>query len=90
MGLVNLVSSEKRTGGKVVIINWIVTIALVIFVVAVLPLLAIPFKIIVDVIEKLNVSAVIIALLGQSGLTTAVVEVRKAIENKNGRKEDKS
>ena len=86
MGLKNLINSEKRIGGKVVIVNWIVTIALVVFVVAVLPLLAIFFKVIVEVIDKLNVSNVIMALLGQSGLTTAVVEVRKAIENKGGRK----
>ncbi|MCK4260034.1 MAG: hypothetical protein KAX49_13730 [Halanaerobiales bacterium] len=73
---------KARTGTKLVIINYIITIGLIIFLIIGLPFLAIKWNIFVTVIEKMNISNIIIALLGQSGLSTIANEIRKAIENR--------
>lgn len=79
--LSKITQANIRTGTKFVIINWIVTMFVVVFVSVILPLLSMKFSIMVSVIDKLNPSSVIIALLGQSGIATAANTIRIAIEN---------
>jgi hypothetical protein len=54
----------------------------VVFVAVVIPILSIWFGVMVEVIKVLNPAAVVTALLGQSGITTAANMIRVAIENK--------
>ena len=80
--LQKIISSNMRTGTKFVIINWVVTILLIIFMIVGLPLLSMVNKVFLEVIRSMNISAVIGALLGQSSLCTVAQTLRVAIENK--------
>jgi hypothetical protein len=77
-----ITKSNMRTGTKFAILNFIFTMLIISFLIVGLPLLAIKWQIFVTVIEKMNISSIIIALLGQSGLATVANEIRKAVESK--------
>jgi len=85
--LTRITQSNMRTGTKFVIINWIVSMIVVLFVSVILPLLAIKFKVMVEVIAQLRPATVITALLGQSGISTAANQIRIAIENRANKKQ---
>ncbi len=76
-----ITKSNMRTGTKFILFNWIITMIVVFFVAVVLPVLTIWFPIMTTVIEKLNPASIIIALIGQSGLSTVVQTVRVTLEN---------
>ena len=78
-----IINSNSRTGTKIVIINFIIVLIIIIFMTIGLPLLSIKFKIIVEIIDKLHIDRIIIALLGQGSLITMANSIRIAIENKN-------
>jgi len=95
IGINKVVNSKMRKGTKFVIINWIVVISLITFMIVGLSLVVIlasseKSTLVVNLVDKLNIAAVITALLGQSGVATVANSVRIAIENRNGRKEGDS
>jgi len=80
--LAKITKANMRTGTKFVILNFIVTMFIVLFVNVIIPVLAIWFPVMVEVISRLQPSAVTVALLGQSGVASAANSIRIAIENK--------
>jgi len=75
-------NSRSRTGTKLIIANWIVSVIIVVTLNIIFPLLGIWFENINKILVTLNVSVTTIALIGQSAITTSANEIRKAIENK--------
>ena len=77
---------KARTGTRFVIMNWIVTMLLIIVITLnvyiVIPFLAIKYPALMAVLDKLNPASIITALLGQSGASTIANSIRIAIENK--------
>jgi len=80
--LKKIMEMKSHTSTKFCIINFIVTMVIVFFVSVILPILSIWFPVIVTVIDKLNPASIIVALLGQSGVATAVNTIRLALESK--------
>lgn len=92
LGIEKITKSKMRKGTKFVIINFAVVMFLISFMIVGLSIVVVfasptTSSAVVELVDKLNIAAVITALLGQSGFATVANSVRIAVENRNGRKD---
>jgi hypothetical protein len=72
-----------RTGTKIVISDWVLTAFLLIWLVFVMPLLAVFIPHVKEIMKVMNYVVIVSMVIAQAGGVTAVNEIRKTIENKN-------
>jgi len=84
----NTLANISRTGTKVALISLIISGAIsavvLIWVVFVLPILALKYPSMIAVIQALNVPGIIVGLNGGPAVMTAVGQIRVAMENSAG------
>jgi len=78
-----LLKADMRTGTKIVIVNWIVTSFLLIWLIFCMPLLSLFIPSVKELMKAMNYALIVGLVIGQASGVTAVNEIRKTIENKN-------